>query len=948
MLLRSRKSILPRQASGESDSSEVEFLDTTTVTPRRRSTRPLRRTTYEESDESDSESVQVMETRQSHAAELEEETAAAELKYCRVVLDRLRAEDEKAARKELEEKEDMNRKGGKLLSRIPTFRPRPTVASQTPELPGSQTDTPVHVAPPPEKAGSVEAEKPKLPHVRETSLPLPSVRIPKTDFELPSPLSSTERAAAAAHSPLIAASKSSSSSESSLTASPRPALRPEQGSQQHVGPEKAGSMEVAKSKPPDVRETSLPLPSVRIPKVDSEATSLLSSTERAAAAAHSPLITASKSSISSESPLTASPRPALRPEQGSQHRVPEPEESKTFEMETETLQGAPVTQLPCEDPISQKPPEETEEKFAVEVKSRITFSAAGDTEDEAIMDEQPPWETGPTNPPELKDSRSSSDVEREDDVADEKSKGHDSEEEEKHHEPLTSHSELSDPAEEKNNVDESTSPVAPEKPAGAQSTKSSGCCSFALFCLLPTALLLLGGFGQHVWHYGLPMSVAQLTAQMELHWLEGFGLVPEPCSTDCRVRLVESIPEGLYQPSASSRRSIADSWLHLLGKANSSVHIAAFYFTLRDSESAHSSDSQGRMVFEQLKQLESKGVDLQIAINAPQTSTQDTAELAATGAEVREVDLKAVTGGIVHTKLWVVDQKHFYLGSANMDWRSLSQVKEVGLSVEDCSCLAQDASRIFGVYWSIGGANNGSLPPYWPARLSALSSSQNPLRLKFNGVPAQVYLSSSPPQISARGRSDDLATILSVIDDAQKLIYISVMDYLPLSQYTEPLRFWPAIDSALRAAACTRHVQVRLLVSCWKHSPAAMFPFLQSLLVLRRPPLKCDVDVKIFTVPSTAEQMKIPFARVNHAKYMVTDRVVYIGTSNWSENYFTHTAGVGLVVNQTGSEVKEGQETVQRQAEELFLRDWTSQYASALSVDDEDVCPGGSHWGFVQ
>lgn len=71
------------------------------------------------------------------------------------------------------------------------------------------------------------------------------------------------------------------------------------------------------------------------------------------------------------------------------------------------------------------------------------------------------------------------------------------------------------------------------------------------------------------------------------------------------------------------------------------------------------------------------------------------------------------------------------------------KVKEVGLSVEDCSCLAQDAFRIFGVYWSIGDANNGSLPPYWPARLSALSSSQDPLHLKFNGVPAQVYLSVS-------------------------------------------------------------------------------------------------------------------------------------------------------------------------------------------------------------
>lgn len=57
------------------------------------------------------------------------------------------------------------------------------------------------------------------------------------------------------------------------------------------------------------------------------------------------------------------------------------------------------------------------------------------------------------------------------------------------------------------------------------------------------------------------------------------------------------------------------------------------------------------------------------------------------------------------------------------------------------------------------------------------------------------------------------------------------------------VRFWPAIDSALRAAACTRRVQVRLLVSCWAHSPGAMFTFLQSLLVLNRPPLNCDIDV---------------------------------------------------------------------------------------------------------
>ncbi|XP_041799905.1 5'-3' exonuclease PLD3 isoform X2 [Chelmon rostratus] len=830
-----------------------------------------------ESDESDSESVQsqVMETDQSPPAELEEETAeetdVTELKHCSVVLDRLLADD-KTAKTELEEKEDMNRKGGKPVSRIPTFHKRPTGASQSTELPLPKKDTPVHVAQSPEKVGSAEASKSKPPDVR--ALPLPTVRIPKIGFEAPSPFFGTEQATAAAHSSLITAPKSWSLSES----------------------------------------------------------------------VHCP-------------PMTVSPRPALRPEQGS-----EQDRRKPFEIEAETI-PAPISHLPCEGSISHKPPEDTEETSDVGVKSRLSVAASGDAEEsesaeiphtteasqeEAIMDEEPPWETEQMNIHELKDSRSSSDVECEDDLAGEQSEDHDSTEVKEHHEPLIRQLESSNLAEERGSIDESTSPVAPEKPAKAsstKSTKSSGWSSFGLFCFLPTILLLLGGFGQHVWQYGLPMSVAQLTAQLELHMLEGFGFVPEPCSTDCRVRLVESIPVGLHQSSPSSRQSIADSWLHLLDKANSSVHIAAFYLTLRgsDLELADSPDSQGRMVFERLRQLESKGVKLQIAVNSPQTSTQDTAELAATGAEVREVDLNAVTGGIVHTKLWVVDQKHFYLGSANMDWRSLSQVKEVGLTVEDCSCLAQDAFRIFGVYWSLGGASNGSLPPYWPARLSALSSSENPLRLKFNGVPAQVYLSSAPPQISARGRSDDLSTILSVIDDAQKFIYISVMDYLPLSQFTEPLRFWPAIDSALRAAACTRGVQVRLLVSCWKHSPASMFTFLQSLLVLNRPPLKCDIDVKIFTVPSTAEQMKIPFARVNHAKYMVTDRVVYIGTSNWSENYFTQTAGVGLVVNQTGSEITKGQETLQSQAEELFLRDWTSRYASALSVDDVEVCPRGPH-----
>lgn len=462
----------------------------------------------------------------------------------------------------------------------------------------------------------------------------------------------------------------------------------------------------------------------------------------------------------------------------------------------------------------------------------------------------------------------------------------------------------------------------------------SWCCSLLLRCVSPLLLLLFGGLSLHLWLYGMPRSVQQLGAQLELHWLEGIVPATSLCSSDCRVSLVESIPVGLYPSAPAPRESIAQSWLRLLERADHSVDVAAFYVTLW-SPNSDPTDAQGRLVLEKMK---SKGVNLRVAVNSPQSSTADTEELSAAGAEVREVNLAALTGGIIHTKLWAVDQKHLYVGSANMDWRSLSQVKEVGLAVEDCSCLAKDVSRVFEVYWTVGGAN-GSLPPYWPARLSALSSSENPLQLKFNGIPAKVYLSSAPPQLSTRGRTDDLAAILSVIEDAEQFVHVSVMDYLPQSLYSKPARFWPPLDSALRAAACSRRVQVRLLVSCWPHSKAAMFVYLQSLLVLNRPPLNCDIQVKVFTVPSTPEQMQIPFARVNHAKFMVTDRVVYIGTSNWSEDYFTQTAGVGLVVNQTGSEPGPGLETLQSQVEQLFLRDWTSQYSTELTVDQTDACP---------
>ena len=49
----------------------------------------------------------------------------------------------------------------------------------------------------------------------------------------------------------------------------------------------------------------------------------------------------------------------------------------------------------------------------------------------------------------------------------------------------------------------------------------------------------------------------------------------------------------------------------------------------------------------------------------------------AANAEVRSLNMtRWFGGGVLHTKLWVVDGAHFYVGSANMDWRSLTQVHD--------------------------------------------------------------------------------------------------------------------------------------------------------------------------------------------------------------------------------------------------------------------------------
>ena len=82
--------------------------------------------------------------------------------------------------------------------------------------------------------------------------------------------------------------------------------------------------------------------------------------------------------------------------------------------------------------------------------------------------------------------------------------------------------------------------------------------------------------------------------------------------------------------------------------------------------------------------LSHAGIKIRIVQSSPTKSQPDldTQEFEKLGvAEVRTLDLTRLIGdGILHTKMWLVDKKHFYVGSANMDWRSLTQVKLLAIT----------------------------------------------------------------------------------------------------------------------------------------------------------------------------------------------------------------------------------------------------------------------------
>ncbi|KAK9533524.1 hypothetical protein VZT92_008636 [Zoarces viviparus] len=407
-------------------------------------------------------------------------------------------------------------------------------------------------------------------------------------------------------------------------------------------------------------------------------------------------------------------------------------------------------------------------------------------------------------------------------------------------------------------------------------------------------------------------------------------------STDqCSMALVESIPQQVkYRTNETLGIPLEDVWKDLIAMAKDHVEVASFYWTLtgEDINVNSSSDIPGRDILKALEELPSRNVSVRVVTSVPSvpTNSTDLEILKQKGVQVRKVNFGRLTRGVLHSKFWIVDRKHVFIGSANMDWRAFTQVKELGVVVYNCSSLAKDLHKIFQSYW-VMGESHSSLPQPWPSKYDTAINKHHPLLVKTDEVSSRLYLTGSPPSFCPPSRTQDLEAILSIISEAQHYVDVAVMEYFPTTLFEKPQRYWPFIDDAIRTAVFERRVKMRMLISCGRDSNPAMLPFLKSLASMDSPHQKISIQIKLYIVP-VGNQSDIPYTRVNHNKYMVTDKVAYIGTSNWSGDYFQTTAGVGLVISQHASHPVWKTKALHGQLRAVFDRDWYSEFA--VDLDD--------------
>ncbi|KAL2897649.1 Phospholipase D4 [Bienertia sinuspersici] len=308
---------------------------------------------------------------------------------------------------------------------------------------------------------------------------------------------------------------------------------------------------------------------------------------------------------------------------------------------------------------------------------------------------------------------------------------------------------------------------------------------------------------------------------------------------ECKAWLVQSIPTDMPQlPLVPGLDIMTQYWQLIAGQDNP---LSGDYGYSKEEMEVFGAQ-EGLSVYEAIQ----NAADHNVVIRLLQHSgvypdyTKEPTELATGRSNVESVTLllgKWWGSGIVHVKVWISDDRDVYIGSANNDWKSLTQVKEAGIYIADCPEIAKKVEVYFNNLWMLGLLNASEYTtttwdqqwqinrtvPCWSHFVATNERCKSPLHHDYVKVrhvagypllsdphmfhlPIQTpgynnslrsqhsssYLSFAPPELSfGKFQTDEqgwMDTITSVGTGA--IVRISTMDWLGQSQYTEQTVYW--------------------------------------------------------------------------------------------------------------------------------------------------------------
>jgi len=374
------------------------------------------------------------------------------------------------------------------------------------------------------------------------------------------------------------------------------------------------------------------------------------------------------------------------------------------------------------------------------------------------------------------------------------------------------------------------------------------------------------------------------------------------------VQLVETRPIE-YAIGNRDLPEALPTWLAMFQEAKHTIDCEEFYLSTWPGEPMDD-------VLAELGRAAKRGVKVRLLLDARMYRTYPRAADSLNKVanwQVRLVDFGRIAGGIQHAKFFLVDDAACFEGSQNFDWRALKHIHELGVAIHDRR-VTRDFQQVFDMDWAVatpvGEKPDTTRTAFAPTpRSPALAL---PYRIaQAPGDTLELWPSFTPGRFIPDTSMYDLRRIVGLIDGARHEVVVQVLQYSPEGR-GEKLT---DIDDALRRAAA-RGVNVEMVVSDWEMGGRGL-AFLQDLA--KTP----NVAVKLSTVPEWSGGY-IPFARVEHCKYMVVDTLMtWVGTDNWEPSYFTGTRNLAVTVKQRA---------FARQARAIFEASWNASGAAKLDV----------------